>query len=437
MLACVFVSPRSYPGKALFFLCCSSCFLLLRFCFLAYLYAWQVVIHDGSAKNYRTGCPVEVEPEIFHGVHVRKMCGKSVTGKGGCAEHGVVDEPTRRQGGQRGRRGDCGTLKERHHAAAPNRTFGCLGSSFSCGTFGPFHELHFAESCSHVYVAQHDIRWWNKFFEISIYDDGCHQDEFWDTRPSSLFCGWRPAHRIDRMHARGHVRRKCHTHFSCDMDDKLDTLILSRATIAGVDREALGKALGKDGCFRREVLLSTGTVVPKGSRLRAAGGVRHDPVAYMLVCLENDPLPLPVEFVRDGQTIRAELKTKKQRQTLMERLNMQMVYTHRAGLSLPGQRPEAGDEVQALLVWKGMRVQSAGVIRRDGVSALVASLKVSNLDVEGVTVVKPRNTQAMEENWRVINRHKSTLRHTGRFVYDYLLHRIGHLRNLRLWKLSI
>ena len=105
------------------------------------------------------------------------------------------------------RRGaDCSTLKECHHRQAPMRTFGCLGSAFPYRTLGPFHELRFAESCSHVCAAQHDCKRHSPLYEYEIFDDGCFQDEFWDPHPSQEFRGWRPVHFVDPLHVSGHVR---------------------------------------------------------------------------------------------------------------------------------------------------------------------------------------------------------------------------------------
>ena len=82
---------------------------------------------------------------------------------------------------------------------------------------------------------------------------------------------------------------------------------------------------------------------------------------------------------------------------------------------------------------KGSELVRVGVFRRDGVAKVLEVLR-AGVSVDGVTVVKNANTEAVEENWRLINRHKATLRHSGKHMYFYLLHRIGHLLNQRRWK---
>ena len=133
----------------------------------------RVIVHDGSAKLYRNGCPAELEPLAFGTIRIRRMCGTSLCSSSGCSTHGRPSSDQTAGTTRRSAAGSsCSTKKEKHHKGARSSTFGCMGCSFTCGTLGPFHELAFAESCSQLYLIQHELKQWNAFFTDSIYDDG-------------------------------------------------------------------------------------------------------------------------------------------------------------------------------------------------------------------------------------------------------------------------
>ena len=79
------------------------------------------------------------------------------------------------------------------------------------------------------------------------------------------------------------------------------------------------------------------------------------------------------------------------------------------------------------------RLLSVGVCRRDEYSDLLKLLRTATEAVTPVVLTYGVDTQAVEQNWRLINRHKAILRHTGPEMYLYLLHRLAHLVNLKRW----
>ena len=84
----------------------------------------------------------------------------------------------------------------------------------------------------------------------------------------------------------------------------------------------------------------------------------------------------------------------------------------------------------------GARLVSAGDGRRDYYRLLYDLIREARSPWAPVMFTYGVDTQAVEQNWRQVNRHKATLRHAGRELYMYLLHRIGHLLNLKRWNLS-
>ena len=386
-----------------------------------------VMLLDGSAKNYRTGCPAEIAPLDFHGVAVRRMCGRPVQGLYGCAVHGHVPCPPPRQSGgaRRGQR-ECATLKERHHPTASNRSFGCLSTAFQCRTFGPFYELSYAESCSHVYMAENELKSLNPDFAISIYDDGCHMREFWLTRPSQLHPGWSPRHFIPRSHLRGHVRLFCQEYMCPDSCSDLYKYILRSVNMSAADSGALAAALDRNGCLRRDIAVA-GVDVPKNATVQAAGGKRMDARCNLITALQHDPLPVWTAWQQGDTRVELSVNTSAQRTALLARFDPL--------LRLKGPHPVRLRDAQGQAAWvrKGAALVAAGVFRRDGREAVRQALAAGGA-VSGVTVVKTSNTEAVEENWRFINRHKATLRHAGAEMYFYLLHRIAHLLNVRRWR---
>ena len=125
------------------------------------------------------------------------------------------------------------------------RTFGCLGSAFPCHTFGPFHELCFAQSCSHVYPAQQECKRHNPLYEYAIYD-GCHQDELCDSHP---------CHEFLAPSAFCRVRKKCHTLLSPYLNPALTRTVvlpvpLSPAPCTWIDEGASGE----HSAFRESML---------------------------------------------------------------------------------------------------------------------------------------------------------------------------------------
>ena len=109
----------------------------------------RAVVHDGSGKVYRHGCPEELDPVVFNHVSVRKMRGLSYCTARGRSVHGrtatATTPPNMPDVGH-----TCHTLKEKHHREARESTCGCMGSSFVCGTLGPFHAPAFSESRSQL-----------------------------------------------------------------------------------------------------------------------------------------------------------------------------------------------------------------------------------------------------------------------------------------------
>ena len=71
---------------------------------------------------------------------------------------------------------------------------------------------------------------------------------------------------------------------------------------------------------------------------------------------------------------------------------------------------------------------------REPMAFLIDALSVCTDNHKPVSFIKTPDTQAVEQNWRYLNRHKLTLHNTGPRLYRYLLHRLGHLLNERRWK---
>ena len=67
------------------------------------------------------------------------------------------------------------------------------------------------------------------------------------------------------------------------------------------------------------------------------------------------------------------------------------------------------------------------------VQTLLGQLRDADEPVHHVCFENGLVSQAAEQNWRILNRHKATLQHTGPRMYVFLLHRVAHLLNLRKW----
>ena len=385
------------------------------------------MIHDGSAKNYRHGCPIEVDKKMVSGVQLRVACGRPVTRATGCDVHGwTLPVHALRIARQRG--ASCGTLKERHHKKAPMRSFGCLASAFGCRTFGPFHELSYAESCSHVYAAQHDCKRHNPMYTNAVYDDGCHQDEFWDNRPSEEFPGWKPVHFVDPMHVRGHVREKCHTTLSPYANKDLTKTIVVPAPLSATGARALAKHVNKVGRLKRDVSVH-GMDIPMGARLCNVVEARRDADALLRKAVIEEPLPMVVTFrgQKSDEDIVSIVSTEPQRATMRSSLDPKMAVKPGSNLSLDD---TTGDIME---IPSRADIVGVGFLRKDEYSMLLKKLSSAQAPIFPVCFEHGINSQAVEQNWRQINRHKATLRHAGRNMYLFLLHRIGHLLNIRRW----
>ena len=97
-------------------------------------------------------------------------------------------------------------------------------------------------------------------------------------------------------------------------------------------------------------------------------------------------------------------------------------------------RQESPERAAAVVPAKAQLVR-AGAFRRDGIALLLQRLRGASA-VGGIVLARSIDTPALEQNWRYVNRHKATLRHTGRNMYLYLLHRLGHLLNLERWGMA-
>ena len=390
----------------------------------------RFIVHDGSAKLYREGCPVETEPTIFQNVRVRKQCGRSLCCVEGCAYHGRSSLQSCEPPPKRPRKNGCGTLKERHHKNARPTTFGCMGCAFTCGTLGPFHEIAFAESCSQLYVIQHELKQWNAEFKESIYDDGCHQEEFWSTRPSLAFPGWTPRHTIDRCHEPGHKRLRCRTTLSADTNPRLYTYLLTNEDVSSDDVVVIRRAVTRDGVFKKIIAVG-GVSIPVGARLRRVAAERMDPYADLLTALIGNPLPLDIVLQKNDTRYEIKISSSRERATLVEGLNARM------RTSWMGVRRFRDASKSPLLLPYGALLTGVGPFLRSSWPTLLAALQSQQLAPLRMTIVKTKNTQVMEQHWRVFNRHKATLRHATKMTYDFLLHRLGHLLNTRLWAEAI
>ena len=71
---------------------------------------------------------------------------------------------------------------------------------------------------------------------------------------------------------------------------------------------------------------------------------------------------------------------------------------------------------------------------REPMALLIDALSACTDNPMLVSFISTPDTQAVEQNWRYVNRHKLTLHSTGPRLYRYLLHRLGHLLNERRWK---
>ena len=114
------------------------------------------------------------------------------------------------------------------------------------------------------------------------------------------------------------------------------------------------------------------------------------------------------------------------RETIRGALSTRLQITGSAALFFPGKHGR--DES----VWKGMQLCGVGELRRHGLPKLLAALRQEVVQPP-IVVVKSIDTEAVEQNWRQLNRHKATLRHAGPKMYLYLLHRVAHLLNIDRW----
>ena len=166
--------------------------------------------------------------------------------------------------------------------------------------------------------------------------------------------------------------------------------------------------------------------IPEGARLRRVGEARRDFDALLWDTVITTPMPMLLSFKAHGQVeeiffvalLRTELRAS---------LKPKLVVKARHTVHLFN--PE-GDEV---VCTGGARLHSVGDCRRDDYSLLLSSLRNANEAIVPIVFTHGVDSQAVEQNWRLINRHKATLRHAGPEMYLYLLHRLGHLLNQRRW----
>jgi hypothetical protein len=180
------------------------------------------------------------------------------------------------------------------------------------------------------------------------------------------------------------------------------------------------------GVLKRDMRIHDRTV-PKSSTVRAVGDVRVDPKADMLSALESDEPDLEVDFPHKDSVLHCVLHTSAQRQDLQGHLNNHLQTTW---LGIRSFRSPEGTRV---LVPRGASLLRVGVFQRSGYKAIFEELSKNSSAAVLLTVVKNVNTQAMEQHWRIFNRHKATFRHLSKACYLYLLHRLGHLLNVKRW----
>ena len=273
---------------------------------------------------------------------------------------------------------------------------------------------------------QHELKQWNQEFDESIYDDGCHQEEFWRNHPSSMFPGWAPKHTIDRAHEPNHVRPRCRTALSADTNPKLWKYILRREQVDSSVLATVMRNVTPYGVFKRHSLIGE-HVIPKGSRFRALGCKRMDPKADLLLTLQHDPLPISLAFTHNAQVLSCQIRNESERQGLLYHLDKDMKATWM------GVRRYSDGNGSNVWVPKGACCNVVASFARHGWTDLLAQVTQNEHRVLLVTVVLNTNTQVMEQHWKILNRHKATLRHASRGVYDFLVHRLVHLLNMRRW----
>ena len=140
-------------------------------------------------------------------------------------------------------------------------------------------------------------------------------------------------------------------------------------------------------------------------------------------------MPLLLSFKTHGQVeeIFFVALTEDQRTELRTCLNPKLVVKARHVVHLFS--PEGEEQ----LCKGGARLHSVGDCRRDDYVHLLQKLRTANEEVMPVVFTHGVDSQAVEQNWRLVNRHKATLRHVGPEMYLYLLHRLAHLLNQRRW----
>lgn len=189
---------------------------------------------------------------------------------------------------------------------------------------------------------------------------------------------------------------------------------------------ALSKHVDQAGRVKRAMSVQ-GKTTPKGARLRSVGKAQRSPDALLRQTLMCTPLPFAVSFNTPGDSpeLEAAVLTEEERTDLRQSLNPKLQVNAGHGLRLPG---PVGHLVSYC---KGASLVSAGSFRRYRVSYLHEKLRTAHEPLSPEEFTVGVDTQAVERNWRQINRHNATLRYAGRQMYMYLLHRIGHLLNQR------
>ena len=84
----------------------------------------------------------------------------------------------------------------------------------------------------------------------------------------------------------------------------------------------------------------------------------------------------------------------------------------------------------------GMRLVGVNARRRDSIDEVRQAALAAGTPSESVVFRKTVDTQAVEQNWVKVDRHKATLRHSGKEFYFFYLHRIAHLLNKRRWNMG-
>ena len=379
---------------------------------------------DGSGKLWRRACTVIEAVDYVKQVPIPRYCG-AYARRNRCSQHTSSERNFNEQGAHRMPSRKCTSVKETTDKKR-RHSMGIMAATFMhCRTLCFPMELIVSESCTLAYKYVHLLAQLLPALRVVLYDDACHLRDFISSRDYALlrqvrFC-------IDRFHMRNHVQLRCHSLLSADAEPLMRSTCT--VTLPQGSEPLLLQALWQDSTTKVRIPVDGQDPITKGSRLVQYSTVHFGSKAQLLHAIQRKPLPLTVAF-RDpyGPNIHsATIRNERSRTCLVQclapsgKLKVRWRIAH-AGQNLTIPFKAMIHEVDHVLLATKDNLQQA--------------MEENPAGQEPINLVfsRPVNSSASEQNWRLLNRHKHTLRSCHPEAFHFLMRRLFHLHNKRLFR---